>query len=101
MQLFIFRLPKINLDALLVTSEVTKLYSNISHELGKQAISFWIDKYPETLYPRFYKNFITDGIDLILNNYFSQFNNVNYILTLGTAIGTKMAARYATLTFTN
>ena len=34
-------------DTLIVTLDVTTLYSNISHELGKQAISFWIDKYPE------------------------------------------------------
>ena len=38
-----------------------------THELGKQAISFWIENYPETLHPRFNKKFITNGIELILN----------------------------------
>ena len=46
---------------------VTNLYSNISHEFEKQAISFWIGKYPQTLHSRFNKKFITDGIESILN----------------------------------
>ena len=37
-------------------------------ELGKQANSFLIEKYPETLYPRFDQKIITNGIELILNN---------------------------------
>ena len=37
-------------------------------------------------------------MELILNNNTFQFNNVNYIQTLRTAMGTKMAPTYATLT---
>ena len=70
----------------------------IPHELGKQAISFGIDKYPETLYPKFNKKFIIDGIELLQNNNSFQFNNVNYIQIQRTAMGTKMAPTYATLT---
>ena len=40
---------------LIGTFDVTNLYSNIPHELGNQAISFWIDKYWDTLYPGFNK----------------------------------------------
>ena len=39
-----------------------------------------------------------EGIEIILNNNSFQFNNNNYIQTLGTAMGTKMAPTYATLT---
>ena len=39
-----------------------------------------------------------EGIEIILNNISFQFNNINYIQTLGTAMGTKMAPTYATLT---
>ena len=46
---------KIDPNTLIVTFKVTKLYSNIVYELGKQAISFWIDKYPNRLHPRFNK----------------------------------------------
>ena len=66
--------------------------------LGKQAISFWIDKHPDTLHQRLNKNFIIEGIEIILNNNSFQFNNINYIQTLGTAMGTKMAPTYFTLT---
>ena len=75
----------------------TNLYSNIDHELGKQAILFWIEKYSETLHPRFNKKFITDDIELILNNNFFQIDNINYIKILGTAMGTKMAPTYTIL----
>ena len=39
-----------------------------------------------------------EAIDLILNNNTFQFDNQHYIQTLGTAMGTKMAPNYATLT---
>ena len=61
----------------MIIFDLTNLYSNILHELGKQAISFCIEKYPETLHPRFNKKLITDGIELILNNNSFQFNNIN------------------------
>ena len=57
-----------------------------------------IEKYPETVHPKFNKKYITDGIELILNNNFFQFNKVNFIQTLGIAMGTKMAPTYANLT---
>ena len=85
-------------NTLIATFDVTNLYSNIPHELGKQAISFWIDKHPDTLHPRFNKNLIIEGIEIILNNNSFQFLKINYIQTLGKAIGTKMAPTYPTLT---
>ena len=57
-----------------------------------------IDKYPDTLHPRFNQNIIIKSIEIILNNNSFQFNNINYIQTLGTAMGTKMAPTYAILT---
>ena len=60
--------------------------------------AFWIDNYQDTLHPRFYKNIIIEGIEIILNNSSFQFNNINYIQNIGTAMGTKMAPTYVTLT---
>ena len=88
---------KIDSNTLIVTFGITNLYSNIPHELGIKAISFWIDKYPEILHPRFNK-FITQGKEWILNNNSFHFDKRNYTQTLGTAKGTKMAPTYATLT---
>ena len=81
----------------MVTFDITNLYSNILRKLGKQAISFWIEKYPEILHPRFNKKFITDDMELILSNNFLQFDHINYIQTLRTAMEIKMALMYATL----
>ena len=64
---------------------------------GKQSISFSIDKYSDTLHPRFNKE-LSQGIEIILNNNLFQFNNINYIQTLGRPMGTKMAPTYGTLT---
>ena len=70
----------------MVTFDVTNLYSSISHELGKQDISFSIEKHPETLNPRFNKKIITDGIELIRNDKSFRFDNKNHITAMGTKI---------------
>ena len=94
---FNFSYQMFDSDTLIVTFNVTDLFSYIP-VLGKQTISFWIGKYPNTLHPRFNKRFIIEGIKLILNNNSFQFNKVDYIQTLGTAMGAKMVSTYATLT---
>ena len=49
----------------MATFDVTNHCSNIPI-LGKQANSFWIEKYPETQHSVFNKKIITDGIELNL-----------------------------------
>ena len=96
---FLNFIPKTVEDNVIMTSfDVTSLYSNIPHHLGKRAIKYWLDKFPETLNIRFTPDFILQSIDIILNNKTFQFDDKNYIQTLGTAMGTKMAPVYATLT---
>ena len=43
-------------------------------------------------------NIITDWIDLILTNKSFQFDDKNYIQTVGTAMGTKTSPMYAPIT---
>ena len=96
---FLNQLPNhIEPDTQLATFDVTNLYSNIPHELGKEATQYWIRKHPEMLNSRFNEKFILDSLDIILTNNTFQFNNRNYIQVLGTAMGAKMAPAYATLT---
>ena len=91
-------LGTIDPNTLIATFDVTNLYSSIPYELGKQAISYG-EKNTQIHYTQdLTKFFITDGIEIILNNNSFQFNNINYMQTLGTAMGTKMAPTYATLT---
>ena len=48
------------------TFVITSLYMNISHDLGLEAISYWIDKYPEDLIEyRFTQKFVIRGLEQI------------------------------------
>ena len=66
-------LPKsIDFDSTFVTFDVTSLYTNIPKELGQEAVSFWIDRFPESLTEsRFTKEFVIAGFEIVLKfNYF-------------------------------
>ena len=84
-------------NEIFVTYDVTSLYSNIAHDLGIEAISFWLDKHPELL-GRFSRNFVIDGLLLVLNNNYFEFNSQYYLQQIGTAMGTIMAPCYTSLT---
>ena len=84
-------------NATLVTFDVESLYTNIPHTLGLDAIKYWLEKHPEDIPSRINKNFILEGIKLILENNYFCFNNEFYLQVKGTAMGTKVAPIYATL----
>ena len=66
---FLQRLPEqVVEESILVLFDVVNLYSNIPHDLGIEAISFWLNKYPKELPNRISKEFVLDGIKLILEN---------------------------------
>lgn len=52
----------------LVSFDVTSLYTNIPHNLGVEAIDYWINKTESILQSRFSKEFILEGITLVLEN---------------------------------
>lgn len=81
----------------LVTFDVESLYTNINHELGIEAIKYWLNKYNDTINQRFSHAFICDAILTVLENNTFFFNNKFYLQTNGTAMGTKMAPTYAIL----
>ena len=59
------RIPK---ETLFATFDVESLYSNIPHDLGIEAINFWIEQFPEDLDERFSKDFIIEALSFILEN---------------------------------
>ena len=83
--------------ATLVSFDVTSLYTNISHDLGLEAIQFWLEKHPELIHKRFTKEFIMEGIKTIIENNNFMFDGCFYNQIRGTAMGTKFAPTYATL----
>ena len=95
---FLTKLPEsTDPNATLVTFDVESLYTNIPHTLGLDAIKYWLEKHPEDIPSRINKNFILEGIKLILENNYFCFNNEFYLQVKGTAMGTKVAPIYATL----
>ena len=74
------------------------LYSNIPHKLGLEAIKYWLDKQPSLLKDRFKKEFVLDGIALILKNNSFQFGNRHFSQIKGTCMGSKIGPVYAILT---
>ena len=84
-------------ETLLASIDVESLYTNIPNELGIEAINYWLDKYPQEIQNRFIKKFILEGIELILKNSSFYFDGTFYRLIKGTAMGTKFAPTYATL----
>ena len=55
-------------NVLFVPYDVVKIYSNIPHNLGIQAINYWIIKYPMLLHSRIKPDFYLEGIQFILKN---------------------------------
>ena len=95
---FLNHLPEqIPEDTILASFDVESLYSNIPHDLGLDAIKFWLQKHPEDLHRRFTDNFILESIQFILQNNTFYFNGEHYRQRKGTAMGTKFAPVYATL----
>ena len=84
-------------DMILASFDVESLYSNIPHDLGLDAIKFWLKKHPEDLHRRFTDNFILDSIEFNLQNNTFYFNGEHYRQRKGTAMWTKFAPVYATL----
>ena len=80
-----------------ITYDVESLYTNIPHALGKNAISFWVEKCVDIIPERFNKNLILEGLDLVLKNNTFLFNSIYYQQVSGTAMGTKVAPTYANL----
>lgn len=79
--------------------DVTSLCTNIPHNLGIEAIDYWMNKNESILQSRFSKEFIFEGIALVLENNHFFFDDKYFLQTKGTAMGTKVAATYANLVF--
>ena len=88
---------KLSSKTLLTTFDVCSLYTSIPHDLGIEAIEYFLDKYPNTIDKLFKKEFILEGLKFILKNNTFLFNGDNFLQLVGTAMGTIVAPTYATL----
>ena len=99
---FLIKYSRKNIDSTtLVTIDINGLYTSILHNNGLdglKAISFWIEKHPDSLHSRFSKAFILECIRIILETNNCTFNDEFYRQISGAAMGTIFAPTYATLT---
>ena len=87
------RLPS---NAILVTLDVSSLYTNIPHREGIDACRHYLSNCNYTTSTIRTEAFC-DLIRIILNMNIFEFNNTYYLQTHGTAMGTRMAPSYANL----
>ena len=79
-------------DDLLVTIDVSSLYTNIIHKEGLEAMEQWM--ITNNISPQKATLIKTLGKLVLKNNYF-EFNGNLYLQKQGTAMGTRMAPNYA------
>ena len=85
-------------DVIVVVADIEDMYNNLKLPLGTRSTSNWLDRFPELLHYRFSKEFVIEGLKLILSNANFQFNGQFYTLKEGTVTGTTVSPTYATLT---
>ena len=96
---FLRKLPRyIDPDHDIYTCDIVSLYTSIRHELGLEALKFWVLEYRDLIPPRISLDFILEAAEFVLVNNYFQFDGIVYLQLTGTAIGTKFAPPYACLT---
>ena len=88
------RLPRLPSGCLLVTLDVSPLYTNIPHEEGITACEEFLNRREIQEPPT---ADLCQLIQLVLSKNSLVFNNRNYLQIHGTAMGTRMAPSYANL----
>ena len=73
------------------------MYPSIEHDLGLEAITFWLERYPEKLPERFTKEFVLEALLFVLQNNTGYFDGEFHRQTRGTSTGIKPAPSYADL----
>lgn len=85
-------------DLEFITCDIKNMYNNLPLDLVLEAITFWLETYPELINSRFTPNFILSGLQLVLSNSSFKFNDKSYSLLQAIATGEPVAATIATLT---
>lgn len=95
---FLGRLPRqVQYNCKLVSFDVVSLYTNIPHDLGKEAVKYWLNKKRDKIDSRFSNDFILEALDIVLERNSFYFDQGFFQQVKGTAMGTKVAPTYATL----
>ena len=78
--------------------DVTSLYTYNTHDRRIEAVAYWIQNYPTNLIDtRFTKEFIIEGLLLVLKNNYFKFDNKIFHQLMGTTMGSNVSVIYAIL----
>ncbi|XP_073433457.1 uncharacterized protein [Dendrobates tinctorius] len=80
---------------LLASLDVNSLYTSIDHDLGIEAVRWFLDLQSSLSEPQ--KLFCTDTLKLVLNNNYFLFEDQFYLQARGTAMGANVAPPYANI----
>jgi hypothetical protein len=95
---FLSQLPKsCSTFSNLISMDVSSLYTMIPKQYGLIAIQYWLYTHPSKLDTRFSPAFILDALEIILTYNIFRYENTTYQQICGTAMGTKVAPKYAHL----
>lgn len=82
-------------DTLLITMDITSLYTNIPHNGGLEALSFYLQDDSDSSTPP--NQLILDLTEFIMKYNYFRFENDFYLQISGTSMGTICAPNYANL----
>ena len=82
-------------NILLVTIDVTSLYTNIPHTYGLSALEKFLSRCPPTSRPA--THFLVALTPFILTHNYLSFNSLHFLHVKVTAMGTRMAPSFANL----
>ena len=95
---FVKKLPRnLDYDAELFTCDIVSLYTSIPHDLGIEAMEYWVQEHRDKIPKRFTRDFIIESILFILQNNNFYFNGNYYHQLEGTGMGVDFAGNYGCL----
>ena len=95
---FLNKLPKESHEKeVLITLDVTNMYTNIDHNLAKEAIDFWLSTHPECLPRNIPKEFVLEALSIVSEFNTFTYNGRFYLQIRELSMGTKSAPTLATL----
>ena len=95
---YIRKLPsEIDYSCNLFGCDIKSLYTSIPHDLGLQAIRYWLNKCRDKIPERFTNSFITESIEFLLKRNNFKFDEWTFNQLNGTAMGASFASFYACL----
>ena len=77
---FIRKLPsRVDYSCVLSSCDIVSLYTSVPHDLGLEALLYWIEKKRNLIPERFTKAFIVEAASFVLSNNNFQFDSYMFL----------------------